>query len=177
MTYIPGDYWAICQRTGIKFRISELREEPSKDNPNTGNWVYERSLDPVHPQEYVRGVEDDPSVPLAFPSSVQEVGETTLGYTTPQYSKVVVIPKALSVQGDPVGVTMNDSLVFWDFVQTHHSEAEPMWDVNGSLLYASDGLLLARSLTYDTIIIRDIFIAATAGNTVYLPAQNNEEWQ
>ena len=177
MTYIAHDYWAICQRTGIKFRRSQMREEPNKDDPHSGRWVYKGSWEGVHPQEYVRGVEDDPSVPLSFPDNTQVVGETTLAYTTPQYNRIVVIPKGMSVQYDPIGISMNDSIVFWDFAETHHSEAEPMWDSEGSLLYATDGLMLARSLLYDTIIIsRDIWTAATAGNTVYLPAQDNEEW-
>jgi hypothetical protein len=178
MTYIPGNWWSIDPITGGKFRISEFVQAPTKDNANTGDWVWKGAVDPVHPQEYVTGVEDNPSVPLSFPDNVQVVGETTLAYTTAQNSKIVVIPKGMSSENDPIGVLMNDGIVFWDFVKTHHSEAEPIWDVNGQLFYAADGLFLARSLSYDTIIIsQDIWTAATAGNTVYLPAQNNEVWQ
>jgi len=178
MAYIPGNNWVICPKTGFKVRASELAQEPTKDNPDTGNWVWKAALDPVHPQEYVKGVEDDTSVPLSYPDNTQVVGETTLAYTTAEGSRIVVIPKGISAQYDPVGVLMDDDIVFWDFAYEHHPEAEPMWDVNGVLFYAADGLFLAKSLYYDTIIIsRDIWKAAAAGNTVYLPAQNNEEWQ
>ena len=176
--YIPGNYWAIDPKTGFKVRVSELQQEPTKDNPDSGNWVWKSALDPVHPQEYVRGVEDDPSVPLSFPDNVASIGETTLAYTTAQNSRIVVIPKSMSVQNDPIGIVMNDGLVFWDFAYEHNSEAEPLWDANGELFYAADGLFLAKSNLYDTIIIsRNIWTAATAGNQVYLPAQDNEEWQ
>jgi len=178
MTYIPGDWWAICQKTGIKFRISELREEPTKDNPNSGLWVYSGALDPVHPQEYVRGVEDDPSVPLSFPDVPTVVGETTLVFDTPKYSRIVVIPHSSIAQYDPIGITMDDSMVFWDFVETYNEYSEPGWDVNGEIMYAADGLWLGYSTAYDTIIIsQDIWTLASAGNTVYLPSLDNEEWQ
>lgn len=176
--YVPGDWWAICQRTGIKFRVSELREEATKDNPNSGLWVYAGSLDPVHPQEYVQGVEDDPSVPLSFGDTANAMGETTLAYATPQYNQVVVVPTSALSQYDPVGITMDDSSVFWDFAQTYRVNSEPMWDANGVLMYASDGIMLALSNVYDTIIIsRGLFGNASAGNTVYLPSLDNEEWQ
>ena len=178
MTYIPHDYWAIDPKTGFKVRVSELVQEPTKDNINSGNWVWKGAVDPVHPQEYVTGVEDDPSVPISYPDNVQTVGETTLIYTTAENSKIVVIQKGLVSQDDPVGVLMDDGIVFWDFAYAYHSESEPLWDVNGNLYYAADGLFLAKSLYYDTIIIsRNIWKTATAGNTVYLPSQNNEEWQ
>ena len=176
--YIPGDYWAICQRTGIKFRISELREEATKDNPNSGTWVYSGSVDPVNPQEYVRGVEDDPSVPLSFGDVANAMGETALSYATPQNNQVVVLPASAISEGDPVGIIMDDGNIFWDFAETYRANSEPMWDANGVLMYASDGIMLALSNVYDTIIISSgLFSDAASGNTVYLPSLDNEEWQ
>jgi hypothetical protein len=106
------------------------------------------------------------------------VGETTLVYNTAQYSRIVVIPTSALSAGDPIGITMDDGVVFWDFVETYHVNSEPGWDVNGELMRTADGLWLALSNVYDTVIIsRDIWTLATAGNTVYLPSLDNEEWQ
>lgn len=72
MSYIMGDPWMICQRTGIKTRRSQMRQEW------TGLWVRADSWEPRHPQDFVRGIEDDSSVTPAFPSVRQTMGETTI---------------------------------------------------------------------------------------------------
>lgn len=178
MTYIPGNYWAIDPITGFKVRISEFTEQPTKDNPNSGDWVWKAAVDPVHPQEYVQGVEDDPSVPLSFADTQSVVGETTLVYATPINNNVIVIPTSAVVQYDPIGVVLNDGTVFWDFMYTYTEGAEPIWDSEGVLVYASDGLLMVTNPLYDTIeLSRGLFAAASSGNIVYLPSLDNEEWQ
>ena len=179
MTYIPGDYWSIDQRTGLKVRISQLTEEPVKDNPNSGLWVV--NPDPVHPQEYVVGIEDDPSVPLSFPDNTQAVGEALLTGNVPQYTtKPIPIPETVS-QDDPIGIVMDNGVVFWSFAYSVEALLWTPWtDANGDLLYDVNGVLLTTADPYVGYLVTlgsYIHEDASAGNTVYLPALDNEEWQ
>ena len=175
--YIPHDYWMICNRTGIKFRRSEMVQEFSGAGMAEGLWVNKSSLDPIHPQDFVTGVEDDPSVYPTSADTAQQTGDTALIYAMPQYSKIAVIPTSLAEEDESIGIVMNNGIVFWDFAQTFHENAEPVYDANGELVYAADGVLLARSDVYDTIFISTpIHQIADAANTVYVPSVNNEEW-
>lgn len=66
MTYKPGSFYRICDRTGFKVRAEDTREEwngaiVSKD-------VYEAR----HPQDLVRGKVDKQTVPNARPRRTDE---------------------------------------------------------------------------------------------------------
>ena len=54
--YKKGDWNAICDRCGFKFKASELKREW------TGLMVCPRDWEPRQPQDFVRGVVDDASV-------------------------------------------------------------------------------------------------------------------
>lgn len=86
--YKPGDWNAICDRCGFKFKASELREEW------TGLRVCEADFELRHPQDFLRVTPDRISVPwvrmeaptvvtvLASSSEAlgaQYLGETVLG--------------------------------------------------------------------------------------------------
>lgn len=59
-TYFEGGDWnAACFRCGFKFKASELR--PAWQ----GFKVCEKCWEPRHPQDFVRAVKDDSSVPWA----------------------------------------------------------------------------------------------------------------
>ncbi|MCF4166336.1 hypothetical protein L2U69_11830 [Zavarzinia compransoris] len=60
-TYIPGDHWVICDRTGFKVRASETRKEWN------GLRVWNKVWEPRHPQDFVRGRADDQAVRDARP--------------------------------------------------------------------------------------------------------------
>ena len=51
-----GDWNALCDRCGFKHKASTLKEEW------TGFMVCKTCYEPRHPQDFVRGVKDDPSV-------------------------------------------------------------------------------------------------------------------
>lgn len=59
--YIPGDFYRICDRTGFKVRAGKTQKE----------WnnliVRGKSWEPRQPQDFVRGVVDDQTVPEARP--------------------------------------------------------------------------------------------------------------
>lgn len=87
--YKPGDWNAICDRCGFKFKASELKEEW------TGLRVCEADYELRHPLDFVRGKVDQINVPwvrMEPPTSpstallstneslgVQYLGENTLG--------------------------------------------------------------------------------------------------
>jgi len=59
--YIPGDYWAICDVCGFKYRSSELKQRWD------GNMVCEADYEVRHSLDFIRSTYDDPSVPWARP--------------------------------------------------------------------------------------------------------------
>jgi len=56
--YKPGDWNAICEVCGQKFKASKLKRRWD------GLLVCKRDWEPRHPQDFVRGVKDKQSVPF-----------------------------------------------------------------------------------------------------------------
>ena len=181
MTYIQGNYWYICPKTGLRVRVSEVVQQPTKDNPDTGNWVYKGSVDPVHPQEYVTGVEDDPSVPLVFSDNVQVVGETTLLNNMTANTLSVFVVSLTIEENDPVGIVMDNGAAFWSFAdEVETLTGEPLKDRNGDLVLDANGDTVTTADPYNGYLVTlgsYIHYDASMGNAVYLPALDNEEWQ
>jgi hypothetical protein len=63
-----GDWNAQCFRCGAKRKASTLRKQWQ------GYWVCPEHWEPRHPQDFVRGVADNPSVPWDQPASIVYVG-------------------------------------------------------------------------------------------------------
>ena len=181
MTYIPGDYWALCGRTGRKCRVSELKQEPTKGNENTGDWVWKGAVDPVHPQEYVTGVEDDPSVALSIAGPAAAMGETTLQNNVVVNEQLLFFVSLTVVEGDPIGVTMNNGATFWSFAEEVETlTGTPLEDSNDDLVLDGDGNVVTAADPYTGYLVTlnsPIHGSADMGNAVYLPALDNEEWQ
>ena len=57
MSYIPGDWLAICDRCGFKFHASKLRKTWD------GLMVDAACFETRNPQDLMRPIKDDPSVP------------------------------------------------------------------------------------------------------------------
>jgi hypothetical protein len=62
--YKSGTWNGICDRCGFKFKFSELKQEWDGLYVCTANGCFENR----HPQDYVKGVRDDMSVPVSRPS-------------------------------------------------------------------------------------------------------------
>lgn len=178
--YIPGDYWAIDPITGGKYRISEFVEQPTKDNPNTGDWVYKGAVDPVHPQEYVQGVEDDPSVPVSFGDTANAMGQTTVIENAVAGTTEIFISLTPAVD-DPIGIVMDNGAAFWSFVTAVQAlTGKPMVDGNGVMVRDVNGNIVMTADPYSGSLVTIgsyLHSGASSGNTVYLPALDNEEWQ
>lgn len=56
-TYVPGDFWVRCDRTGFRVLASDTRMEWN------GLRVRKQSWEARHPQDTIRARPDDPSVP------------------------------------------------------------------------------------------------------------------
>jgi len=70
--YKPNDYNAICDRCGFKFKASDLKKEW------TGWMVCDSCWEPRHPQEFLRGKEDNSNVPWSRPDSNADTNVTTV---------------------------------------------------------------------------------------------------
>ena len=66
MTYKPGSFWRICDRTGFKVRAEDTREEWN------GLIVSKSVFEERHPQDMVRGREDRQNVPKPRPRTVDQ---------------------------------------------------------------------------------------------------------
>ena len=60
--YVKGDWNALCQRCGFKYKASEMKLEW------TGLHVCHHCWEPRHPQDLLKVREDDPTVPWSSPS-------------------------------------------------------------------------------------------------------------
>jgi len=181
MTYIPGDYWAIDPITGGKFRVSEFVQAPTKDNSNTGDWVWKGAVDPVHPQEYVTGVEDNPSVPISLAGPAAAMGSTTLQNNVVVNEQLLFFVSLTVVENDPIGVTMNNGATFWSYAEEVETlTGTPLVDVNSDLVLDGNGDVVTAADPYHGYLVTlntPIHGSADMGNAVYLPALDNEEWQ
>jgi len=75
--YKKGDWNATCDRCGEKYKASQLKHEW------TGLYVCKECWEPRHEQDFVRGVEDDPSVPWTRPEGTDTGGTDINGNTFP----------------------------------------------------------------------------------------------
>jgi len=67
---ILGDWNAICDRCGFKYKASQLRPEW------TGLMVCSKCWEPRHPQDFLRGVPDSGSVPWTRPDIISNTNTT-----------------------------------------------------------------------------------------------------
>lgn len=64
--FIPGSFWRTCERTGFRVRAEDSKKEW------TGLIVRREVWEQRHPQDFVRAVNDDQTVPDARPAPVME---------------------------------------------------------------------------------------------------------
>ena len=65
--FISGEWNAICDRCGFKYKASKLREEP-----RTHLRVCDKCVDEPNPQEFLKGREDKQSVPWTRPEPQEQ---------------------------------------------------------------------------------------------------------
>ena len=76
MTYIKGDWNAMCQRCGFKYKASQLRKTWD------GFWVCLDDWEERHPQDFVTSMEDQQMLPWSRPEG-PDTGVDSDGYVWP----------------------------------------------------------------------------------------------
>ena len=61
--YKDGAWSAICDECGKKFKFDQLKKRWD------GLYVCQRDWEPRHPQDYVKGIRDNMSVPISRPEA------------------------------------------------------------------------------------------------------------
>jgi len=104
-----GDYNAICDRCGSKFKFSQLKLEWDGLYVCTANGCFENR----QPQDYVKGVRDDMAVPVSRPdqpnvfldtiwievSSIASIGKAVLKSLAVSVSSAVNIATSTTLRG------------------------------------------------------------------------------
>ena len=97
-----GDYNAICDVCGRKFKFSRLRQK--WDN----TWACEQDWEPRQPQDYLRGIPDNMSVPLSRPDPPNSFIQDEIVTETPiiTLSFIKGLSKILSVSVSSVATIL-----------------------------------------------------------------------
>ena len=98
--FLNGDWNAACFRCGQKRKASELRKQWQ------GYYVCPEHWEPRHPQDFVKGIPDNESVPWSQPEEWNYVGPTTGQYTCTFDGKLSV--PGLAVAGCTIVGTWQD---------------------------------------------------------------------
>lgn len=110
MPYVEGDHYFISDRSGLRFRVSEMRKEWN------GSVVHVSEWDPRHPQDFVRGLADKQSVPNARPQPIDiYVGPLTTAIAAAAAAgamTVTVENGARFASGDRVAVFLDNGEIF-----------------------------------------------------------------
>lgn len=97
--YVPGDFYRIDERSGFKVRASRTKKEW------TGRIVRDRSFEFRQPQDLVRGVVDDQTVPEPRPRQ-----PNVFTFVTTTISANAVAGAATIMLASTVGMTNGDTL-------------------------------------------------------------------
>ena len=178
MTYIPKDYWMICDRCGTSFRKSEMAEEW------TGLWVCTKGcFQTRHPQDFVTSIPDDPSVPVSRPDVVQSMGESDIlnALGVGAYEEVFIVALSGLEDKDPIGIEMDNGIVHWTFINGDPTllSSSPLKDADDEYVLDADGELVLTADSesgYYITIHTPVWDSVSFRNTVYLPSINNENW-
>lgn len=73
LKYIPGSFYRVCDRTGFSTRADRTKREWQ------GLIVKKEVFEPRQPQDFVRGVQDIQTVPLARPRPTNVFIQSELG--------------------------------------------------------------------------------------------------
>lgn len=116
MTYKPGDFWRICDRSGFKVRASETAREWN------GLIVRKEDFEERHPQDFVRGRKDRQRVPDPRPEPTANIigplDTTTTAAANPGATTISVSSSARWGAGDHIGITLDNGNVCRAIVQS-----------------------------------------------------------
>jgi ethanolamine utilization microcompartment shell protein EutS len=109
--YIPGDYYMICDVCGFKYRRSDMKERWD------GHWTCLKDWEPRHPQDYVKGKEDQQAVPIARPDTTDFYNQVTLSADASEGDTTITVSSATNISDDDnIGITLDDGTIQWTYV-------------------------------------------------------------
>jgi hypothetical protein len=111
--YVPGDFYRIDDRTGFKRRASRTKLEWD------GLIVDESVWEPRQPQDMVRGVRDDQTVPMPRPRQTNQfviVGTWVTAFTGRLQSTIQVESTVGFMMGDQVALMLDTGDPFYPYI-------------------------------------------------------------
>lgn len=142
-----GSWNVICDQCGMKRKASECRITWDNLYVCQGCWT------PRHPQDFVKGVPDDQTVPIARPDIVTSMGSTTVATTALKNATTIELTSVTGItDGDAIGIVLDNGDAHWTF-----SDGDP----------SGTTVTLGSFLPY----------LSTSGNTVYVASLTNETFQ
>jgi len=141
-----GSWNVICDRCGMKRKASDCRITWDNLFVCQGCWT------PRHPQDFVKGIPDNQTVPISRPDTVSTMGATTVATTALKNATTIVLTSVTGIaDGDAIGIVLDNGDYHWTF-----SDGDP----SGSTV------TLGSYLPY----------LSTSGNAVYIASINNETY-
>ena len=139
-----GDYNAICDKCGMKRKASTLSRDWQ------GLRLCPQCFDTRNPQDFVRGVEDNQTVPWSRSDIKQEQGTTAVKVAGSKGDMTIDIDSITGLSDkDSIGIVVDNGSTDWQLI-------------NGTP--AVNTVTLTNPLIYP----------AAVGNAVYIPSINNE---
>lgn len=156
-----GDYNVICDLCGFKYKASMCRK--------TWNNLYvcNPCWDPRHPQDFVTGITDDQSVPIARPdidAPTSTTGQTVVATSGTKFDTTIVLASASGlVDGDPVGIVLDNGDCFWTNVASTPSGTTVTFRAGTYLPYntASGNAVYLPSIGYTETFVTATTLTAT----------------
>lgn len=103
--YVPGDFYRMCDRTGFKVRAGRTQKEW------TGMIVRGQSWERRHPQDFVRGVRDDQTVPMPRPRQVDLfIAQSSQGAGIEVYGDLPGLPGTTFLVENQMGPSYNTGI-------------------------------------------------------------------
>lgn len=120
--YVPGSFYRICDRTGFKVRSFNTRQEWNNLIVRKDVWEIRQ------PQDFVKGIPDNQTVPLARPRSVD-------AYDGPLHTFITIAAitgdtiinvnqTARMYPGDKIELVLDDGTLFQTFLLKIISESQ-----------------------------------------------------
>jgi hypothetical protein len=170
--YLSHNHWMICDRCGGQYRYSDMKEEW------TGLWVCTGCFQTRHPQDFVTGVTDDQTVPVARPDIPQTMGETTLASSYVDGDTIIHLTSSEGLsEGDPIGIVMDNGAATWSYIKELPPVSGAVVFQGQSITFGGDPDVTFGGQTEAYVTLGSPLLGnAASGNEVLLPSINSENW-
>jgi hypothetical protein len=167
MYYKRGDYNAICDSCGMKRKGSTLKKRWD------GFFVCPPCWNPRHPQDFVVGIPDDQSVPIARPDTPTPTYETTVFSLASRFDKVVQLAAANGLlENDYIGIVMDNGAMHWTNITADTTDdSVTLFDIMPHNASAGNSVIIQRSVseTFDYLLTASgDYLLTASGDRIYI---------